>query len=323
MPPIVLTDPASGSTAEISVELGFNCFAFRAVVDGRTIDVIDADPDFPQSGRPSGHGIPLLFPYPNRIRDGRYSWNGRDYRIPDSVAAFDDSGNAIHGFCLDRPWRLIDRDESSVTAAFQLSVDAPDRRELWPADALIEVRYRLAGSALTAVIRIVNPDSDPLPWGFGTHPYFRLPLSENSDLGQCLVHAPASIAWNLSDCLPTGRQAPVTGSADLRDGARADQLALDDVLTGIEGLSDEPWSCGIIDEVAGLEVVQSCENPLVFRELVAYTPPGRAAVCLEPYTCVTDAVNLQSTGVDAGWRSLDPGAEFRTWISIEARRVVV
>jgi aldose 1-epimerase len=47
-----------------------------------------------------------------------------------------------------------------------------------------------------------------------------------------------------------------------------------------------------------------------FRELVAFTPPHRQAVCLEPYTCTTDAINLQQAGIDAGWRVLAPGASW-------------
>ena len=43
-----------------------------------------------------------------------------------------------------------------------------------------------------------------------------------------------------------------------------------------------------------------------FRESVLFVPPHRRAVCVEPYTCVTDAVNLQQRGVDAGWRELPP-----------------
>ena len=60
----------------------------------------------------------------------------------------------------------------------------------------------------------------------------------------------------------------------------------------------------------------------MFRELVAFTPPTRASVCLEPYTCITDAVDLQPQGIDAGWRVLAPGDEIRTWIEIEAGPVI-
>ena len=40
-------------------------------------------------------------------------------------------------------------------------------------------------------------------------------------------------------------------------------------------------------------------------------PPHRQAVCLEPYTCVTDAVNLQQNGVAAGWKVLPPGERWQ------------
>ena len=36
----------------------------------------------------------------------------------------------------------------------------------------------------------------------------------------------------------------------------------------------------------------------------------REAFCVEPYTCATDAVNLEARGVPAGWVTLAPGA---TW----------
>ncbi|MEX1097252.1 MAG: aldose 1-epimerase [Planctomycetales bacterium] len=317
---LALRDPGSGSSARIAVQRGFNCHEFRAVVDGRTIDVIDADPDFSAgAGRPSGHGIPLLFPFPNRIRGGRYVWEGRDYAIDLDEAANDGQGNAIHGFCLDRPWRVTAQSERVAVAEFQLSRDAPERVPGWPADFLIEVRYEIGPAALRADVRIENPSRTPLPWGFGTHPYFRLPLGRDSDLARCLVQADAAECWELVGCLPTGRRVPVPEEKDLRESEYFDVLELDDVLTGLPEGAGAVQS-RILDEQAGLEVVQRADG--VFRELVVYTPAGRNAVCLEPYTCVTDAINLHARGIDAGWRVLGPGGEFRTWIEIRAGLVL-
>jgi aldose 1-epimerase len=41
--------------------------------------------------------------------------------------------------------------------------------------------------------------------------------------------------------------------------------------------------------------------------MVVYTPAHRQAFCIEPYTCATDAVNLQARGIEAGWQVLAPG----------------
>jgi aldose 1-epimerase len=314
---VTIRDPHTGSTARIAPELGFNCFEFQVAHAGGMIDVLDAVSGFETGGqRPSGSGIPILFPFPNRIRQGRYIWNDREYIIPGS----DKWGNAIHGFCMDRAWRVIDQGTDFVTGQFQLSVDAPDRLPFWPADFVLEVTCELIHNRLRSHFRISNPSSVDLPWGLGTHPYFKLPLGPDSRADDCTIDAPVSQCWELIDCLPTGRILPVPPDKDLRDGAYAALLRLDDVYTGVD--CDGPqFDCNIIDERAGLQVTQTC--PPIFRELVVFTPPGRSAVCIEPYTCPTDAINLAAQGLETGWRTLSPGSEFHTWIDLTAGPVLV
>ena len=309
---VTLTDSQTGSTARIAPELGFNCFEFRAKVGDREIDVLDSVPDFETGGqRASGSGIPILFPFPNRIRAGRFTWDGREFSLPVS----DKFGNAIHGLCLDRPWRVIAQGEDFVTGQFQLSVDAPDRLALWPTDFTIEVDYELLGNRLRANFRIINPSSKPLPWGLGTHPYFRLPLATTSRVGACLIEVPAAQRWELHDCLPTGERLDLDEEHDLRFGAYVDTVQLDDVYTTVQ-CEGPQFDCLILDEEAGLQITLT--SPPIFREIVAFTPPNRAAVCIEPYTCPTDAIHLQARGIDCGWRTLAPGAEFHTWLDITA-----
>ena len=314
---ITITDHLSGSTARIAPEFGFNCFEFRAAVDGKMLDVLDSVPGFELGGqKASGSGIPILFPFPNRIRAGRFTWEGRDYVLPGT----DKWGNAIHGLCMDRPWRVVRQSDDFVTGQFQLSVDAPDRRSLWPSDFVIEVDYELVRSRLRARFRISNPSNQRLPWGLGTHPYFKVPLGQDSRIANCLIEVPAQKLWELENCLPTGQMISVGEHNDLRDGAYLSTLKLDDVYTELE--CDGPqFDCLVLDERAGLQVTLTC--PPIFREIVAFTPPNRAAVCLEPYTCPTDAVNLQAKGLNTGWRVLGPGQEFHTWIDLSAGLVIV
>lgn len=317
---ISLRDATTGSSARIAAAVGFNCCEFRADVGGEIVEVIDAPPEFASGEhRPSSCGIPILFPFPNRIRAGQFTWDGREYRLSGDLVAQDGNGNAIHGFCLDRPWRVTAQQDHFAVGQFQLSVDAPERLACWPADFLIQIRYELRGPNLRADVRIANPDEKPLPWGFGTHPYFRLPLGRASDPHKCVIEVPAAEQWELIDCLPTGRRQPIPREKDLRDGIDYGDIALDDVYTGLLP-GEESLECLVVDEPAGLELVQRCDR--AFREIVAYTPPGRNAVCLEPYTCVTDAINLDRQGVDAGWRVLEPGGEFHTWIEIRLGRVM-
>ena len=68
--------------AQIAPHLGFNCFAFTSHVVERVVDVLDASPEFAAGGqKPSHHGIPLLFPFPGRIRDASFEFGGQRYEL--------------------------------------------------------------------------------------------------------------------------------------------------------------------------------------------------------------------------------------------------
>jgi aldose 1-epimerase len=310
---VTIQDASSGSQAAISLERGFNCFQFAAVVGDQTVDVIGAQPGFETGeGQPSHNGIPILFPFPNRIAGGRYAWEGKDYEIPLSPG----HPNTLHGFCYNRPWRLVEQGDNFAVGQFQLSVDAISLLEHWPSDFIIDVRYTLAGAALTMNVTVQNPTESPLPWGFGTHAYFRLPLGKAGHRDRCLVQAPAAEEWLLKECLPTGERRAVGADKDLRSGLTLKDRKFDDVLTGL-GATGGTIQTIITDPDAGLQVVQEfCDE---FRELVVFTPPWMDAVCLEPYTCVSDAINLQASGVDAGWRELAGGKTWETEIVIGAK----
>ena len=307
-----------GSQARIAVDQGFNCFRFQAVTDsGTSVEVLSAADGFEAGGHPASRsGIPLLFPFPNRIAEGRYSWNGKDYQLLPEQVPFDKTGNAIHGFCIDRAWRIVSQSKSSVTGVFRTSVDAPERLPLWPADAEIKVTYELRGSCLRSIIEIHNPSDQPLPWGFGTHAYFRLPLSPGSSADQCTVYAPASCTWELNECLPSGNILSAPAHADLATSLRFGGLKLDNVYTDVSAEHDT-IVCRITDPAAKLRIEQRCSTD--FREIVAFTPPWVTAVCLEPYTCVTNAINLQQQGINAGLQILPADDTWTGWIDIEVK----
>ncbi|WP_013627619.1 aldose 1-epimerase [Rubinisphaera brasiliensis] len=314
MPALTLLDSASGSQARLLPELGFNLFEFSVTMNGQQIDVLDSDPEFDQGTvKPSRCGIPLLFPFPNRIAAGKFSWDGKDYQLPVGKPG----DHYIHGFCLDRPWRVIDQSENHVTGEFQLSVDAPDRINLWPADFRIRCTYLVRGNALKARYEFHNPDDKPLPWGFGTHAYFKLPLTDSSSTEHITLDAPVHEQWVLENFIPTGEKIPA--SADLKSAAYYTTLKLDDVFTDVRPDGDS-LDCTIVDEGSGLQVVQACDPE--FRELVVFTPPGRDAVCMEPYTCPTDAINLEARGIKCGWQTLAPGETKETWIDIRVEPVM-
>ena len=84
---------------------------------------------------------------------------------------------------------------------------------------------------------------------------------------------------------------------------------LTDLDGGVEPGQEALCGRGRIASQGGTFAVELLASP-AFRELVAFTPPHRQAVCLEPYTCTTDAINLQQRGINAGLRVLAPGEQW-------------
>jgi aldose 1-epimerase len=315
----VIVLEGESARAEVWPAKGFNCFRWRVRHGGRLLDVLYADHAFFRGGRPTGSGTPILFPFPNRVRDGRFSWDGRDYQVPRNDH---EHVNAIHGFVFDRPWRVVDRgadpDGAWVTGEFRGSADAPELTACWPADFRLRVTHRLRAARLEIAAEVHNPDSRRLPFGLGYHPYFRMPLVPNSNASDCTVQAHAREVWELQSYLPTGERRPAGSPLDLSAPRPFPELRLDDVYTGLES-APSAGGLRVMGELRqppyGVEVRVLAEP--AFRELVLYTPPHRQAICLEPYTCTTDAVNLGNRGIDAGWRTLAPGESWSATVAFE------
>jgi aldose 1-epimerase len=300
-----LHDDATGARASVLPAYGFNLFDLRLPLAGEPRPVLVASPDFPdQPAHPAGNGTPILFPFPNRIRDARFTFDGRTYQLPAT-----NGPNAIHGFAMTAAWDVIEHkagaDHASIVGSYQISKHSPESRALWPADALLQVAYVLAGRRLSMTVTVSNPGAADLPYGFGIHPYFRLPFSPGGDPAQTQVILPASSYWVLKDFLPTGEIRPVDSRLDFRTGKPRNGLELDDVLTGLQ-YQDRRGVARLVDLEKKAEFRLTFDEGI--RELVVYTPPRKPDVlAVEPYTQTTDAINLQPQGKDAGLRLLAHG----------------
>lgn len=308
---VELLDEMTGSRADVLVGRGFNCYRFTAQVDERPIEALWSVPGFEKGeGRPSGSGIPILFPFPGRIGRAKFEFGGRSYALESA----DGRGNAIHGFVMERPWQLVEQTASRVKATFQASRVEPKLLELWPADFRLAVSYELSGNRLTSRIEVENPDQKPLPFGFGTHPYFRVPLASGDDATTCRITVPAASYWELVDMLPTGRKLPAEGGRALAGGMAFGDTQLDDVLDDLTFKNGYAVTT-IEDPASGRSLRMKFDQ--AFRACVVYNPPHREAFCIEPYTCVPDPFSLTAKGHDAGLQVLAPGERFVGEIVIE------
>lgn len=297
---IRLTSPG-GAEVTIYPAVGFNVFDWRA--PGAAFSMLHAEPDVLAGGSGTRSGNPILFPFPNRIAGASFTWDGVRYRLPEWAS---DPGNAIHGFCAEAAWHEYrESGPAAVTGQFLLSRDAPAD---WPGDLSLEVTIDLSDLALTIVARVENRADVPAPFGLGYHPYFApLGASRCDDVS---LWCPAESAWELRNCIPTGAVVPVSGGRDLRAGPVIGTRVLDDVLTELPPFV--PESDGLMERarITGGDATLAVRCDEAFRDIVVFTPPDRASLAVEPYTCPTDAVHLTESGREVGWRVLRPGASW-------------
>ncbi len=305
---ITLTDPIYGSKAKILPGVGFNCYGFSVAGPAGPLEVLWAAPDFTDgTAKPTGSGIPLLFPFAGRIRGTTFSFQDKQYELE----AGDGLGNAIHGFVFNRPWRVIEQTKDRVVGQFQASVDDSSLLARWPADFRITATYLVAGKTLSSEFDVDNPSDKPLPFAFGTHPYFRVPAGGTS--ADCVVKIPVGNNWELTDLVPTGRTEATPAVEQLAAGMKLADMKLDNVFGSLKSENHQIVT-SIHDPHSGRTVTQEFDDQ--FTACVVYNPPHREAVCIEPYTTIPDPFALRERDVDPQLRILAPGESFRTKIEI-------
>ncbi len=304
---IVYELTAGSASAEIWPSHGFNCLHWRVAAASGPADLLYVAPDWETNPIPTRSGIPVLFPFPNRIRQGRFHFAGRDYQLHLN----DSSGkNAIHGFAPRHPWRVVEtgvgEDSVFIRGEFQASIDAPDCRMLWPADYKLSLTYRLSATTLRAEVIVQNVDARKrLPFGFGLHPYFQVPRGEERDITNNWVEARTAALWILEDSLPTGERSAIPPGLDFRTPRHIGEQVID-ALYSDKGEAVDLRMMARMGNGGMPGILEIWISP-EFRELLLFTPPHRRALCLEPYTCATDAANLWMHQIDSGWRILEPG----------------
>ncbi len=318
-----LVDRESGSRASVVPGIGAQCLRYVWSHAGEEIDVLAA----PESIRalksaPVHSGNPILFPFPNRIKGGVFEFGGK--RV--SLSVGDGLGNAIHGLVIDRPWNVSGKGAGEaegawVTCTFD-SKDFADLSAKWPFPFVIEYTYRLRRGCLESEVRATNAGTEPMPMGFGLHPWFPLPLKGAGSRGACRLKAPVSKVWELERLVPTGEIRAAAPERDLQRGIELGDLEFDDVFAGLnDGLDKGSFSESVYqDPASGIEIAVKADAS--FRELVVYAPSHRPVVCLEPYTCTTDAFNLSNRGVDSGTIVLAPGESWSGRVIYEPRAIM-
>jgi len=287
---------SSGGQRAVIVEVGGGVREYS--VDGRAV----LDPYPVEQMADGAHGAALV-PWPNRLADGRYEWDGGDHQV---ALTEPEKHNAIHGFLRWRPWTAREQEPSRVVMATRL---LPLMGYPFPLE--VSVAYELADDGLTVSTTAANLGERPCPYGCGQHPY----LSPGKGLiDDCTVELDAAtrILTDEERQLPTGRE-PVEGTPfDFRSPKRLGEEPVDFAFTDLaRDAAGRAWTRLRAPDGSCAELWVDESYPFVELYTGDTLSPSRARRGLgtEPMSCAPNA--FQS---GEGLVRLEPGESFTaTW----------
>ena len=257
----------------------------------------------------SGRGQ-VLAPWPNRLADGRYEFNGVR-----AQAALDEPErrNAIHGLVRWMPWTLQTRHQNRLSLGLHLH-PTPG----YPFSLLLDLEYNLGREGLTVTTTAQSLEEGPIPFGLGFHPYL---TAGPETVDGAILRVPGHHTLDLDDRgLPTGAQTPVAGTErDFTTARFVGPLVLDTAYTTLDREPDGTARATIdAPGGAGGATLWADEG---FPYLMVYTGDTlpelqrrRRAVAIEPMTCPPNALRTGKDVID-----LQPGREWTARWGIEPR----
>lgn len=250
-------------------------------------------------------GIPLLYPWANRLAGSRYPGPHGDVALaPDNaLLKLDANGLSIHGAIAGAlPWELLDAEANPDRLHARLRWERADLLAIFPFAHVLELRASISAATLRIETSVFAPRAAPapVPVSFGYHPYLTIPGSDRRDWQ---VELPASRRVLLDDrMIPTG-----LGEDFARRRLRLADSGWDDAFAELE----QPARFAVSSGATRIEL----ELGEGYSHAQVYSPGGAPFICFEPMSAPTNAlISRDALPV------VEPDGEFLASFSISVTR---
>lgn len=224
-----------------------------------------------------------LFPFPNRIKGGRYSFEGKEYQLP---LNFPQENNAIHGLLLTEKFTIVAQEATAEKASVTLQYSYNRQFEGYPFKCMLTYELELSKEGFICKTTITNTDTTAIPVGQGWHPYFKT----GSKVDELVLKIPSDSLYLVDDrMVPTLQMAGVNGyNTEKKIGSDKFDTGYKVKNSGMIATTE------ITDPAQNIKLVIWQETGLgKYNFLQVYTPPSRHTIAVEPMTCLADAFNNQ------------------------------
>ncbi|ALJ21334.1 aldose 1-epimerase family protein [Microbacterium sp. No. 7] len=252
--------------------------------------------------RPFYRGATLA-PWPNRVVDGGYSFDGVDRQLSLTEPA---RGHALHGLAAWLDFHAVDKGSDHVTLQAVVEPQAG-----YPWRVIVRTTFALAPGGLTQTVRAENASDTPAPFGAGPHPYL---VAGEGLVDDWTLELPAERVLSVTpDRLVPTTLDPVTAAFDFRSPRRVGSTRIDHAFTGLTRDGGGITTVRVTD-AAGSGVGMSWDAACPWVQVHTADLPGgagrpghRAGLAVEPMTCAPDAFNDDRYDFDTGLLVLGPG----------------
>ncbi|HRQ18221.1 MAG TPA: aldose 1-epimerase [Agriterribacter sp.] len=277
---VFLTHHTTGTTVAVVPGCGAMLHAFIVQDGDKSINIIDSytgKEEFDEKAEANGFKGLKLSPFPCRIPNGTYRFNGRQYQLNHSLQ----HGSAIHGLLYKQPFRLVQEQVLGNSAHVSLLHEYKGDDAGYPFSYNCIVEYHLEeNNTLSITTTIKNTGISALPIADGWHPYFTFGGKVNDlELQFC-----SREVLEFIDLIPTGKILPYT---TFTSPARIGETALDNSF--VLDFSKAQPMCILRDPATGWQLEIRPDNSYPYLQI--YIPPHRNSIAIENLSAPPDSFN--------------------------------
>ncbi|MDN5821047.1 MAG: aldose 1-epimerase family protein [Brachybacterium sp.] len=271
-----------------------------ATLESLTVDGRDLLVRNPETGPMQFHRGAIVAPWPNRIGDGTYTWDGQEIR---TALTEPERGNALHGLISFQAFTPATLSEDELVLRTELFPSTG-----YPFHLLLTVHYALdPQEGLSTTMTARNLGAQDAPYGACPHPYL-VAGTEPLDTWSLQVEAGTVLTVTEDRLLPTGTAPVAPGSdVDFRTAKPLGPLFLDHAFTDL-GRDAQDRVVVTVSAPGGTGVELSAGPECPWLQIHTGDRPepenNRLGLAVEPMTCPPDAFR---SGTDVV--RLVPGAE--------------